>query len=109
MYDELAALEKDSGVVLPVSPTRRVGASAGAFLPHTHIRRLYSLDKVRSEDALADWVNKVLAASEGANAEFGLEYKFDGLTVCLTYENGLFTQGATRGNGVTAKAFTISF
>ncbi len=103
MYDELAALEKESGVVLPGSPTKRVGANAGAFLPHTHIRRLYSLDKVRSEEALASWVNKVLAAADGQKIEFGLEYKFDGLTVCLTYENGIFTQGATRGNGVTGE------
>ena len=103
MYDELAALERESGIVLPGSPTKRVGANAGAFLPHTHIRRLYSLDKVRSEAALADWVNKVLAVADGQSVEFGLEYKFDGLTVCLTYENGRFTQGATRGNGVTGE------
>lgn len=101
LYDELSALEKESGVVLPGSPTRRVGANAGAFLPHTHIRRLYSLDKVRSESALADWVNKVLSAADGRDVTFALEYKFDGLTVCLTYEDGIFIQGATRGNGVT--------
>jgi DNA ligase (NAD+) len=101
LYDELSALEAESGVVLPGSPTRRVGANAGAFLPHTHIRRLYSLDKVRSESALSDWAGKVLSAADGQDVTFALEYKFDGLTVCLTYEDGYFTQGATRGNGVT--------
>jgi len=101
LYDELVSLEEESGFVLPGSPTKRVGASAGAFLPHTHIRRLYSLDKVRTEDALADWANRAIKAAEGSTVEFGLEYKFDGLTVCLTYDNGRFMQGATRGNGVT--------
>ena len=101
LYDELVALEQESGFVLPGSPTARVGASAGAFLPHTHIRRLYSLDKVRTEEALADWANRAIRAADGKPVEFGLEYKFDGLTVCLTYDNGRFVQGATRGNGVT--------
>jgi len=101
LYDELLALEQESGLVLPGSPTRRVGANAGAFLPHTHIRRLYSLDKVRTESALADWANKAISAADGKSVTFALEYKFDGLTVCLTYENGRFVQGATRGNGVT--------
>ncbi len=101
LYDELVSLEEESGFALPGSPTKRVGASAGAFLPHTHIRRLYSLDKVRTEDALADWANRAIKAAEGSAVEFALEYKFDGLTVCLTYDNGRFVQGATRGNGVT--------
>ena len=101
LYDELVSLEQESGFVLPGSPTVRVGASAGAFLPHTHIRRLYSLDKVRTEEALADWANRAIRAADGKPVEFGLEYKFDGLTVCLTYDNGRFVQGATRGNGVT--------
>lgn len=103
LYDELVQLEQESGVVLPGSPTRKVGASAGAFLPHTHIRRLYSLDKVRTEEGIADWANRAIKAADAKPVEFGLEYKFDGLTVCLTYENGRFTQGATRGNGVTGE------
>ena len=103
LYDELLQLEQESGFVLPGSPTRRVGANAGAFLPHTHIRRLYSLDKVRTEEALADWANRAIKAADGSRITFALEYKFDGLTVCLTYENGRFTQGATRGNGVNGE------
>lgn len=101
LYDELVKLEEESGFSLPGSPTVRVGASAGSFLPHTHIQRLYSLDKVRTEEALADWANRAIKAADGSAVEFALEYKFDGLTVCLTYENGRFVQGATRGNGVT--------
>jgi len=101
LYDELVQLEQESGFVLPGSPTKRVGSAAGAFQPHTHLRRLYSLDKVRTEEALSDWVNRAVKAADEKSVEFALEYKFDGLTVSLTYENGVFTQGATRGNGVT--------
>ena len=101
LYDELVQLEEESGFSLPGSPTKRVGAAAGSFLPHTHMKRLYSLDKVRTEEALADWANRAIKAAEGKQVEFALEYKFDGLTVCLTYDNGRFVQGATRGNGVT--------
>ena len=101
LYDELQQLEQESGFVLPGSPTTRVGAGAGSFQPHTHIRRLYSLDKVRTEEGIIDWANRAVRSAEGKPVEFALEYKFDGLTVCLTYENGRFTQGATRGNGVT--------
>lgn len=103
LLDELKRLEEESGFTPPYSPTLRVGSEVVSFQPHTHIRRLYSLDKVRTEDALSDWVNKVIAASEGGKPVFALEYKFDGLTVCLTYDNGLFVQGATRGNGVTGE------
>ena len=101
LYDELAQLEEESGFTLPGSPTERVGASVGSFLPHTHIKRLFSLDKVRTEEGLRDWANRAIKAAETSAVEFALEYKFDGLTVCLTYDNGKFVQGATRGNGVT--------
>lgn len=107
LYDELLSLERESGVVLPDSPTTRVGAkadattpSAAAFLPHTHIRRLYSLDKVRSFQALSDWAERCKSGCVGIGTPaFALEYKFDGLTINLTYENGRFVNGATRGNG----------
>ena len=101
LYDELLALEKESGTVLPGSPTGKVGSAVTAFLPHTHIRRLYSLDKVRDKEALADWVRRVTKLSDGiAVPKFDLEYKFDGLTINLTYDGGRLVQGATRGNGV---------
>ena len=69
LYDELVQLEEESGFSLPGSPTKRVGATAGSFLPHTHIRRLYSLDKVRTEEALADWANRAMKAAEGVTEE----------------------------------------
>ncbi len=104
LYDELLSLEKETGLVLPDSPTRSIGASATAFLPHTHIARLYSLDKVRSFDALREWAARVERLCGGlGQPRYALEYKFDGLTVNLTYENGRLVQGATRGNGVTGE------
>ena len=104
LYDELQKLEAESGVVLPDSPTLRVGgAPQKSFAQHTHLGRLWSLDKVRTPEALADFIRKVTAASPEPPL-FGLEYKFDGLTVNLTYENGVLVQGATRGNGVVGEA-----
>lgn len=103
LYDELLALETESGVVLDDSPTRKVGGKAvSAFLPHTHLARLWSLDKVRTEDALRDWAERVERLS-GENPEFALEYKFDGLTVNATYDGGKLVDGATRGNGTVGE------
>lgn len=111
LYDELRELERESGTVLPESPTRRVGGDpVKGFERHTHIARLYSLDKAVTEDELSAFFTRVNKIDE--NAEFTVEYKFDGLTVCLTYENGAFTRATTRGNGiegedVTAQVLTV--
>lgn len=104
LYDELLRLEAESGTVLPDSPSLRVGgAPLKKFLPHTHLGRLWSLDKVRTPEGLRDFIEKVRAASPKPPL-FALEYKFDGLTVNLTYENGVLTEGATRGNGIVGEA-----
>jgi len=104
LYDELLRLEAESGTVLPDSPSLRVGgAPLKKFLPHTHLGRLWSLDKVRTPEGLQDFIEKVRAASPKPPL-FALEYKFDGLTVNLTYENGVLTEGATRGNGIVGEA-----
>ena len=103
---ELIALEKETGTVLPDSPTHRVGGEPlSKFEEHRHLGRLWSLDKVRTLDGIREWmdrVKKLLDLSE--DPLYALEYKFDGLTINLTYENGLLVQGATRGNGVTGEA-----
>ncbi len=103
---QLIALEKETGTVLPDSPTRRVGGEPlSKFEEHRHLGRLWSLDKVRTLDGIREWmdrVKKLLDLSE--DPLYALEYKFDGLTINLTYENGLLVQGATRGNGVTGEA-----
>ncbi len=111
LYDELRALERESGVVYPDSPTRHVGGEpVKAFARHAHIARLYSLDKAVTEDELSAFFTRVNKVD--GSAHFTVEYKFDGLTVCLTYEGGKFVRATTRGNGVegedvTAQVLTI--
>ena len=109
-YDELRELERESGVVLPESPTRRVGGEpVKGFERHAHIARLYSLDKAVTEDELDAFFTRV---NKAGDATYTVEYKYDGLTVCLTYEGGDFVRATTRGNGVegedvTAQALTV--
>ena len=105
LYDELVKLEQSSGEVLFDSPTRRVGGEPlAAFKKHTHIERLYSLDKATSEEELNAFFKRI--SKETDNAVYTVEYKFDGLTVCLTYEDGKFTRATTRGNGITGEDVT---
>ncbi|MBR2155661.1 MAG: NAD-dependent DNA ligase LigA, partial [Clostridia bacterium] len=110
LFDSLLELEQQTGIVLPDSPTQRVGGDPLPwFEEHTHIQRLWSLDKVRTREDLTDWGHKVqrMAQSQGLPAvKYALEYKFDGLTVNLTYENGRLAKGATRGNGVVGEDIT---
>ncbi len=111
LYDQLVALEKSTGEVLFDSPTRRVGGDPiSSFQKHTHIQRLYSLDKATTEEELLAFDKRINA--DGNNYEYTVEYKFDGLTICLTYEDGKFIRATTRGNGVvgedvTAQVLTI--
>lgn len=112
LYDELRRLEAESGEVYPDSPTRRVGGEPiKGFEKHTHIARLFSLDKSTSTEELDAFLTRVEKLS-GGQPEYTVEYKFDGLTVCLTYEGGKFVRATTRGNGVvgedvTAQVLTI--
>ncbi|MBQ4580303.1 MAG: NAD-dependent DNA ligase LigA [Clostridia bacterium] len=105
LYDALMRLEKESGVTLPDSPTHRVGAEAlTAFEPHTHISRLWSMDKVQSIDELDEWIRRTEKLADRTDLTYYVEYKFDGLTLNLTYRDGVLVQAATRGNGVTGEA-----
>ncbi len=112
LYDELRALEQASGEVYPDSPTRRVGGDPiKGFEKYKHKHKLYSLDKSTTEEQLRSFLEKARKAAGGETA-CSVEYKFDGLTVCLTYEDGRFVRAATRGNGVegedvTAQVLTI--
>ena len=112
LYDKLVKAEKQSGVVLPDSPTRRVGGEpVSAFEKHKHIERLYSLDKATSPEEMRAFFTRVEKIA-GYLPPCTVEYKFDGLTMCLTYENGNFVRATTRGNGevgedVTAQVYTI--
>ncbi len=109
LYDRLLQMEKETGVRLPDSPTHRVGgAPLTGFEQHRHITRLWSMDKAQSEGELNAWFDRVekLHSQDAAlpPLSYGIEYKFDGLTLNLTYENGLLVQAATRGNGETGEA-----
>ena len=111
LYDELKRLEEESGEVRFDSPTRRVGGEPlKGFNRHRHISRLYSLDKSVSYDELDAFFARVNKVTD--KNEYTVEYKFDGLTMCITYENGAFVRATTRGNGVegedvTAQCLTI--
>lgn len=105
MYDRLLALEKESGLVLPDSPTHRVGGEPlKGFEEHRHINRLWSMDKVQSMGALEDWIRRTEKLANRTELQYYVEYKFDGLTLNLTYQNGKLVQAATRGNGVVGEA-----
>ena len=114
LYDELVQLEKELGIVYPYSPTQRVGGDIlDKFEKHTHLERLWSLDKSQSHGELIDWDMRVRRLIRDYNANnderlpeptYVVEYKFDGLTINLTYRNGELVQGATRGNGIIGEA-----
>ena len=105
LYDQLVLLEKQTGVVLPDSPTHRVGGEPlKNFVQHKHLKRLYSLDKVQSFGELQEWMQKVNKAV--GEVELTVELKYDGLTINVTYEDGNFAGAATRGNGIVGEDVT---
>ena len=105
LYDKLVLLEKQTGIILPDSPTQRVGGEPlKNFVQHTHLKRLYSLDKVQSFGELKEWVEKVNKAL--GDVEFTVELKYDGLTINVTYRDGNFVGASTRGNGVVGEDVT---
>lgn len=111
LYDELLLLEKEMGIVLPNSPTLRVGdAILKGFKKHTHLRKLYSLDKCNSFSELEKWACDI--EKKYGKQSYTLSYKYDGLSIAVTYKNGKFVGAATRGNGsvgedVTSQVLTI--
>ena len=105
MYDELKKLESETGIVMPDSPTRKVGGEPlKSFEEHRHINRLWSMDKVQSMEELDAWIDRTEKLAEQTGLQYYLEYKFDGLTLNLTYRDGRLVQAATRGNGIVGEA-----
>ena len=107
LYDRLVALEKETGFVLPDSPTHRVGdAVLKEFKEYKHTHKLFSLDKCQSFEEFQGWYART---EKALNAPFELtaEYKFDGLTINLTYEDGKLVSAATRGNGLVGEDVTL--
>ena len=105
LYDELVALEKETGIILPNSPTQRVGGEVlEGFNKHRHEVQLYSLDKCQSKEELEKWVDGIKKVLPSAT--FAVEYKFDGLTIVCKYNDGFFVEASTRGNGVIGENVT---
>jgi DNA ligase (NAD+) len=107
---ELIALEEEEEhpeLVTPDSPTQRVGAPiSDAFAAITHRERMFSLDNVESAEELATWSERLERRLDHPPAGYACELKIDGLAVSLTYENGVLTKAATRGDGVTGEDVT---
>jgi len=109
LYDELAAIEAEHpDLVTPGSPTQRVGAPPSErFQKVRHLSPMGSLEKVTTDEAIQKWtddLHKRLGGDEPV--AFVLEPKIDGLAINLTYEGGLFTRGATRGDGIEGEDVT---
>lgn len=114
LYDRLLQLEKETGVVLPHSPSQRVGGEMlEGFTEHRHLSPLWSLDKAQTEQQLHAWHTRLLRLINDYNSKhpeqplpdptFVLELKFDGLTINLTYTDGELVQAATRGSGAVGE------
>ncbi len=98
LYDELTALEAETGVVLANSPTVRVGYEAVEELPkERHESPMLSLDKTKDREALKEWLQGNPAV---------LSWKLDGLTIVLTYYEGKLAKAVTRGNGESGEVIT---
>ena len=98
LYDELAALEKSTGITLANSPTVQVGYAAVDSLPkETHAQPMLSLDKTKDREELRSFIGgrKTL-----------LSWKLDGLTIVLTYRDGALYKAVTRGNGTVGEVVT---
>jgi len=110
---ELEALEAaHPELVAPDSPTQRVGAPvASQFSAVTHREAMLSLANARGTDELVEWHRRLrdalrAAGREDAPDEFVVEPKIDGLAISLTYRDGRFVRGATRGDGTVGEDVT---
>ncbi|MBR6615490.1 MAG: NAD-dependent DNA ligase LigA, partial [Lachnospiraceae bacterium] len=98
LYDELTALEEETGTIFAGSPTQKVGYEVLSELPkERHERPMLSLNKTKSVDELKEW----LGSQKGL-----LSWKMDGLTVVLTYDDGKLAKAVTRGNGEIGEVIT---
>jgi DNA ligase (NAD+) len=110
-FDELVALEEENPkLVTPDSPTQRVGAPASErFQKVRHLTPMGSLEKVTTEETLEKWADDVVKRlGDESEVAFVVEPKIDGLAINLTYENGGFVQGATRGDGEEGENVTVN-
>lgn len=113
IYDELRKLEEETGYIRDDSPTQKVGGEIlDKFEKHFHITKLLSQNKAQTHEELEAWIDRCNRLRDDYNRnhddkltelEYIMEYKFDGLTVNLTYDNGILVNAATRGNGTVGE------
>ncbi|TET53364.1 MAG: NAD-dependent DNA ligase LigA, partial [Actinobacteria bacterium] len=108
LVKELESIEKRyPELITPDSPTQRVGAPpAEAFTPVRHLERMYSLMDAFSTEELLAWLERVEKVVPRKDVDYVTELKVDGTALSLTYEDGLFVKGATRGDGVVGEDIT---
>lgn len=108
IYRELQALEQQyPSLKTADSPTQRVsGSAANAFNSITHRQAMLSLNNAFEDNELAAFDKRIGEALGVMQVTYAVEPKFDGLAITLTYENGIFTQGATRGDGYSGEDVT---
>ena len=100
LYDELERLEQETGIVLAMSPTHRVGYEAVDELPkETHEKPMLSLAKTKDREQLRSFIGTHRAL---------ISWKLDGLTVVLTYRDGELVKAVTRGNGLVGDVITAN-
>ncbi|MEX0947093.1 MAG: NAD-dependent DNA ligase LigA, partial [Acidimicrobiia bacterium] len=107
---ELVKLEEENPLLItPDSPTQRVGGPVGdLFAPVQHRRPLFSLDNVEAAKELDAWEQRMVRQLGRPPDGYSCELKIDGLAVVITYEEGLLTRGATRGDGTTGEDITAN-
>src|SRR6187397_514320 len=111
LYDELKALEEEHpDLITPDSPTQRVGAPPSErFQKVQHLTPMGSLEKVTDDESLFKWADDVRKRLDSDEpVAYVIEPKIDGLAVNLTYEDGVLTRGATRGDGVQGEEVTTN-
>ena len=111
-FRELQALERKHPELLTAdSPTMRVGAEpASALAKHTHLMPMISLGNAMNEQELDEWEQRIerLVGGDARRGGYVTELKIDGAAVSLTYEEGVFTTGTTRGNGIVGEDVTAN-
>jgi DNA ligase (NAD+) len=108
LFQRLIELEKaHPELASPSSPTQRVGAPPlPEFLPHRHLAPMLSLDNAFGDEDLRAFDERLKKAAGVQEIEYEVELKFDGLSLSLTYTDGLLVTAATRGDGVTGETVT---
>lgn len=103
LFRELQKIEAENPLLITAdSPTQRVGSVGTKFESYQHKYRLYSLDNSNNYDELEKWYERAVK-EVGKEVELVCELKIDGLAMALSYENGVFSRGVTRGDGIVGE------